>query len=441
MEKDKVRTRVAPSPTGPLHVGTARAALFNELFARSHKGSFLLRIEDTDASRSRKEYELSVEEGLKWLGLKWDEKIVRQSERSELYQEAVQRLLATGAAYQEGGDGVVKLKVPPRTIEFFDLIRGRVKIHTDTWGGDFIIARTLAEPLYHLAVVVDDAEMNISHVIRGEDHISNTPKHILLQKALGYSQPQWAHLPLLLNEQRRKLSKRDQEVDLLRYQEEGYLPEALLNYLALLGWSPGDDREFFTHQELIRAFNLNNVQKGGAVFSATKLRSINKHYLKRLSGEELLERIRPHWKNPRAVKSLDRKYLKAALDTERERVSTLGELAAAVSFFMPGWPADYDPLTLVWRKSDKSKTIKLMEALIRKLQQWPPGQFSEKQLKRELLHWIDREKLGRGDVLWPMRVAMTGQENSPGPFEVASVLGKNKSLERLRGALDKLKKL
>lgn len=438
MANGEVRTRIAPSPTGPLHVGTARAALFNELFAHQKGGKLILRIEDTDRERSRSCFEDEIKEGLAWLGVSWDEGPVRQSERGELYQAAVERLLGSGEAYQDEGSEAVKLKIEPQEVVFNDIVRGEVRVHTDTWGGDFVIARTLQAPLYHLAVVVDDAEMGITHVIRGEDHLSNTPRHILLQRALGYQEPKWAHLPLLLNEKRGKLSKRDGEVSLLKYRDDGYLPEAMLNYLALLGWNPGDDREFFSHDELIKTFSLENVQKGGAVFSLAKLTAVNKYYIRQLSSEELVQRMGPYWESA-DIQGLDEEYLRAAVTTEQERVGTLRGLGEAIGFFGSEGPGEYGAEMLVWRKSDKSTTRQLMEKLIERLDRLEPGQFTEKTLEDVLLAWIDEEKLGRGDVLWPMRVALTGQENSPGPFEVAAVLGREKTIERIKSALGKLK--
>ena len=290
-----VRVRMPPSPTGLLHVGTARAALFNELYAHQNKGHFIIRIEDTDQERSRPEYEKEILEGLAWLGLTWDEGPdvgggfgpYRQSERGDIYGRAILKLLESGRAYQIEDSEAIKLKVDPQEVVFEDLIRGRVVIHSDTWGGDFVIARGPSDPVYHLAVVIDDAAQRISHIIRGEDHLTNTARHILLQQALGLATPLYAHLPLLLDEKRRKLSKRRGETSLLSFRDQGYLPEAMLNYLALLGWNPGDNREFFTHAELIELFDLTKVQKGGAIFSVDKLNSFNQHYLRQKSHKQL----------------------------------------------------------------------------------------------------------------------------------------------------------
>lgn len=426
---DNIRVRLAPSPTGPLHVGTARTALFNELFAKNQPGKFIVRIEDTDKARSSTEYEQEILTGLKWLGLTWDEGPdfggeygpYRQSERTDLYRKALEQLVGEKKAYQEGE--AIKLKVPPREITFTDLIRGSIIVHTDSFGGDFVIARSLTDPVYHLAVVVDDAAMKISHVIRGEDHVSNTARHILLQQALGYPQPHYAHIPLLLNQQRRKLSKRSGEVSLLAYRDMGILPAAMLNYLALLGWNPGNNAEFFTHEELTKAFSLNKIQKGGAIFSLEKLKAINKHYLRQLSPAELYERSLPFLQ--KAGMAGDIAHLTAALQTEQERVATLAELPTAISFFVA--PPDYPPDLLIWKKSDAQQTKKRLQKLI---------DYLASHEIDSVMSWIDAEGLGRGDTLWPMRVALTGREHSPGPFEVAAVLGKEETLRRMKTALN-----
>jgi len=438
MEKPKVRTRIAPSPTGKLHVGTARAALFNELFAKQNDGQFVLRIEDTDRERSKAEHEQDILEGLRWLGLTWDEGpdeggVVgpyRQSEREEHYRAGIKKLLESDKAYLEKDSGVIKFRVMEESVTFTDLIRGEVTVSSDSWGGDFIVARSLDDPLYHLAVVIDDAAMQISHVIRGEDHLTNTARHILLQQALGVRQPEYAHLPLLLDEKRRKLSKRAGEVSLMSYRDAGYLPEALLNYLALLGWNPDTDEELFSHQELVERFNLANVQKGGAIFSLTKLDSINKKYLRKLSAAELLETAKP-WLEKAGIAVEDKDYWQRALVTEQERVATLAELVSTVDFYKPDWAADYEPAGLIWRQSDKAATLDLLDQLRAKLSDMSEDDFTKESLSKLLLAWIDQAKLGRGDVLWPMRYALTGRDKSPSQFEIAAVLGKKKTLERI----------
>lgn len=469
-----VRTRMAPSPTGSLHVGTARATLFNELFARRHGGRFIMRIEDTDKARSTQEFEEGILAALRWLGIAWDEGPdtggpsgpYRQSERSQQYQEALQALLDSKKAYyctcrpttpEKGAapaplyscpcltapttvdqeTAAIRLLVTPQEVTFTDVVRGEIAVHTDTFGGNFVIARSLTDPLYHLAVVVDDAAMNITHVIRGDDHISNTPKHILLQQALGYPTPVYAHAPLLLDEQRRKLSKRANDTDLLHYRDAGYLPEGMLNYLALLGWSPKTNQEFFTHAELQQAFSLEGIQKGGALFSLTKLNDMNKHYLNQLTPADLVARTRPFLEERGAGSILDEKLLPALL-LERGRSSTLVELAQRVEYlFIDPLPA-FEPGLLRWKKGTAEQAYERLERVKAHLSTLSASDFTETGLKESLMTLIDTEGLGRGDTLWPMRVALTGQEHSSGPFEVAAVLGKERTLDRLTAALGTL---
>lgn len=468
-----VRVRMAPSPTGNLHVGTARAALFNYLFARHTGGTFIMRLEDTDKARSRPEFEANILEGLQWLGLSWDEGPdvggeygpYRQSERGEIYAEYLQRLLERKAVYfcfcppqqkepgerhacgcselpeaeceakhEAGEKSVLRLKVEPKEVVFTDIVRGEVSVHTDSFGGDFVVARSMAEPLYHAAVVIDDIEMEISHVIRGEDHLHNTIKHILLQEAWEAERPAYAHLPLLLDDKRRKLSKRRGETDLLAYREAGYLPEAMFNYLALLGWNPGDDRELLDHEELVELFDLERVQKAGAMFSVEKLTSVNKDYMRALKEQELMDAARPFLERA-GISLAEETSVLAALQLEQERVGTLAELPEAIGFALPDWQANYPKELLVWRKSTPERTRELLALLKDKLGSLEEDDFTEERLQGTLMPWIDAQELGRGDVLWPMRVALTGQEHSPGPFEVAAVLGKDVVIKRVNSAL------
>ncbi len=446
-----VRTRIAPSPTGLLHVGTARAALFNELFARGRGGQFVLRIEDTDRQRSRPEYEQDILTGLKWLGLVWDEGPdvggqygpYRQSERSELYRAALQRLLDEDKAYQATGSSAIVFRVKEGIIEFDDLIRSLVKVPTESWGGDFIIARSMGDPLYHLAAVVDDETMKISHVIRGEDHLTNTARHILLQQALGYKTPQYAHLPLLLDPSRRKLSKRAGDVSLLRYRDKGYLPEAMVNYLALLGWNPGGQEEYFSHEELTKEFSLEKVQKGGAIFNQAKLSSMNKYYLQQVSDTTLLAWGRHYLEqgqtDNKELLAMGEQRLLAALKTEQGRLSTNQELETSLDWARPSWVGKYEPALLVWRESTASETADYLSALAQELSAVSDKEWAEDNLTTRILLWIKAHSWRNGDVLWPMRVALTGREHSPGPFAVATVIGQQDTLTRLKLAHERLR--
>jgi len=478
-DEKKVRVRIAPSPTGNLHVGTARAALFNELFAKKHGGVFVVRIEDTDKARSKPEFEKNIIEGLTWLGLTWDEgpdiggpyAPYRQSERGDTYTAALQKLIHEDKAYfcsclpgRQAGkatDGVkpvcgcggvsldkrtveqqqtlpIKLRVPSQIISFRDAVRGEVTTSTDTFGGDFVIARSKSDPLFHLAVVVDDALMDITHVIRGEDHLSNTAKHILLQMALGYAQPEYAHLPLLLDEKRAKLSKRKSETNLLAYRKAGYLPEAMLNYLAFLGWNPGDEREFFTHEELIEEFSVERVQKGGAIFSLSKLQAMNKHYLRLKTPEQFIHEATAYstatFGEPLRVSNPT-----SSLFAERERAATWQELFDNTTYYRDDWQPDYPPALLLWKgKLTREGTAERLKKFIEYFKQLAEENFKKDQLQDLLLKWIDNESLGRGETLWPVRAALTGLEQSQSPFEVMEGLGKAKSLERLQIGYQKM---
>ena len=274
----KIITRFPPSPTGNFHVGSARTALFNFLFARKNNGKFILRIEDTDKARSKKEFEDDIFESLEWLGLKYDE-FYRQSDRGKIYRTYIEKILDDGSIYEDE-DKIIRFKNPNKKVKFNDLVRGEIEFDT-TELKDFIIAKSVDEPLYHLAVVIDDFESNITHVIRGEDHISNTPRQILIQETISAPRPIYAHLPLILAPDRSKLSKRKhgESVSLDYYRNKGYSPEAMINYLALLGWNPGTEQEIFTLPELINVFDFSRVHKGGAIFDEKKLAWMNrKHF-------------------------------------------------------------------------------------------------------------------------------------------------------------------
>jgi len=290
LKSDKVIVRIAPSPTGPIHIGNIRTALFNYIFAKQNRGKCLLRIEDTDKERSKKEYEDNIIENLKWLGLETDSKIWHQSERLDVYKKYLNKLINEDKAYisqeTEGENReVVRFRNPNKKVTFDDLVRGEISFDT-TELGDFIVAKNIDEPIYHLAVAVDDFESGVTHIIRGEDHISNTPRQILVQEAIGAPRPLYAHLPLILAKDRSKLSKRKhgESVSLDYYREKGYLPEAILNYLALLGWNPGTEKEIFTLEELIKEFNIKKVNKAGARLDEKKLAWVNRKH-KRLLGK------------------------------------------------------------------------------------------------------------------------------------------------------------
>ena len=427
-------TRFAPSPTGFLHVGGMRTALFNYLFAKAHGGKFILRIEDTDKERSKKEYEEDIVAGLSWLSLSYDE-IYRQSERGEIYKKHLQAMLYKGSAYEaeENSDGtgkVIRFKNPNGKITFKDMIRGDISFDTAELG-DFVIAKDMHTPLFHLAVVVDDFEMSITHIIRGEDHISNTPRQMLIQRAISAPEPLYAHIPLILAPDKSKLSKRHGAVSVNEYKAEGYLPEALINFLALLGWNPGTEKEIFTLSELIKEFNLEKVQKGGAVFDRTKLDWINREHLRKLPSKDLEIFVSD------ILKTQDSVLVKKITPLILERInkfSDINTMAAegelAYFFERP----QYSSEKLVWKKSDSKTTKRHIDRMIELFQN---ADFTSAESLKPAI-WDYAEGEGRGDVLWPLRFALSGRDKSPDPFTIASILGKEETRERLRAASVKL---
>ena len=413
-----IRCRIAPSPTGPLHIGTARTALFNYLFARNLGGTFILRLEDTDVARSTPEFELDILTELHWLGIDWDEGPAvgdlpqrgaygpyRQMERLTAYADAAERLLAADKAYhcfcspaelaadraaQEaahqpphyngrcanlsaaqraarvaaGERPVIRFRIGEGVIEFDDIVRGRVAIDTTALGGDLVIVRSDGTPLYHFTVVVDDAAMAISHVIRGEDHLSNTPKHILLFRALDADVPAFAHLPLILNPDRTKMSKRKSQTAVAAYREEGFIREAVVNHLALLGWSSGTEDEVFSLSELSERFDLSRVQQGGAVFDRERLEWLNGQWIRRLSDDELVARSLPYLEasveHRRAEGAVVRPPtgddLRALLPMVRERLPLLSAIGPLVDFLFVE-ELSVDPATLLPKRWDAATTL------------------------------------------------------------------------------------
>lgn len=431
---NKIRVRFAPSPTGLFHIGSARTTLFNYLFAKHNKGDFILRIEDTDKQRSKKEFEKDILDGIKWLEIKWDE-IYYQSKRTKIYEKYLKQLLDSGKAYKKE---IIWFKNPDKQVVFNDLIRDRLEVDSSVLG-DFSIAKDLKTPLYNFAAVVDDHEMNISHVIRGEDHITNTPKQILIYEALGWKLPQFAHLPLILGPDRSKLSKRHGAVSLVDYKKQGYLPEAMVNFMALLGWSaqgrsasggnPHAD-ELFTLNQLIQKFSLEKIQKGGAIFNIDKLNWYNSYYLRQKPIQELIKLCLPYL--PKKI-NLGKKDLEKIINLEKERMAKLSEIGEATEFFFK--EPKLKPDLLPWKQMSISDTSTSLANTISILCDIKDGDFRVDKLKAILVPAA--EKFGNGDrgkLLWPMRVALSGRDKSPGPFEIAEILGKKKTLERIKKA-------
>ena len=475
-----VRTRFAPSPTGPLHMGNARTALFNYLFAKKEGGVFVLRIEDTDKERSEKKWEEDLLENLKWLDLEWNEGLekggpyepYRQSERTKIYKQYLQQLLEQGKAYwcfcdpteleaqrqdqlsrgvapqykatcrglskeqqeqrlQTGKSTIIRLLVPEKIVAFKDLIRGEIRFDMSL-AGDMVLAKDMETPLYNFTVVVDDYLMKITHVIRGEDHISNTPKQMVLEEALGFPHTiQYAHLPLILGEDRTKLSKRHGDNSVTRFRKEGYLPEAVINFLALLGWNPGDEREIFSLENLVKEFSIEKVQKSGAVFNMQRLDWINGSYIRQKTAKNLAELLTPYL--PGVSKDAIEKVV-VLYQGRLKRLSEIGELA---DFFFKE-KLEYPKELLKWKQYSDKDTEKALQTVEQILSLIPEADWTKEILEEMLLK--EAEKIGdRGYLLWPMRVALTGKQASPGPFEVAEVLGKEKTLARIKNALTMIK--
>lgn len=449
MDDSMVITRIPPSPTGHLHIGTVRTALFNFLYAQHCGGKMVFRSEDTDRSRSTREFESEIMAGLNWLGLQWDNTdIVRQSERGTVYREKLESIIASGHAYISSEPSkhdetktveVVRLKNPNKNITFTDLVRGDITFNT-TELGDIVIARSLDDALYHFTVVVDDALMGVTHVIRGEDHVSNTPRQILIQEALGFTRPHYAHLPLILAPDHSKLSKRHGAVALNEYRAQGFTKEAIINYLALLGWNPGTEQEIFTLTELIAAFSLEKIQKSGAIFNLEKFKWFNRQHLNTYSDAEFFSYLFSTSPTPAdIITNYDESKLRTLVPLIRERVATKQEfieLTTAGEYDFAFMTPEYDVTLLHW-KNDTT-----LEAAVPRLMHCAEilttADFSSPlTIKTALTPYAERE--GKGEVLWPLRVALSGKKQSPDPFIICSIIGKTETIARLSRACDKIK--
>lgn len=497
-EEKRIRTRFAPSPTGHLHIGTVRTALFPFLFAKKNKGTFILRIEDTDLERSKKEWEDELLKGLKWLNISWDEgpgpegphAPYRQSERASVYRKHLEKMLAEGKAYycfcpkeeieaekqylmsigeppvyqgkcrdlpketvdkylKEGRPSIIRFRTPDnQKIAFNDLIRGKIEIDTATLG-DFVIAKDLDSGLFNLTCAVDDVEMEITHVIRGEDHIPNTPKQILLIRAMGFMEPEYAHLSLILGTDKKKLSKRTSKTSLIDYIDDGYLPEAIVNFVAFLGWNPGTEKEIYSMDELVADFSIDKIQKSAAVFNPEKLDWMNGYYIRKTPLYELTQMCVPYLIKAGMIKEVSlEKYsvvetgedihiedIEKMVALYHERLKKLSEIVELVDFFFKK-ELDYPKELLKWKEMSDQEIIGSLEkssGIISSL-----DDFTKDNLEKELLE--EAEKTGnRGNLLWPLRVSMTGKKSSAGPMEIAAVLGKEKTLKRIKEAINKLK--
>jgi glutamyl-tRNA synthetase len=469
-----VRVRFAPSPTGNLHIGSARTALFNWLFARKMGGVFILRIEDTDVSRNVDEAFSAILSAMDWLGLHWDEGPYYQSQRLELYREAVKKLLEEGHAYpcyclpeeleerrkgalkrgekpmydrhcrelsekgrerleRKGRQPAIRFKVPleGKTV-FRDIIRGEIEFVNEEIE-DFVIMRKDGIPTYNLACVVDDFHMQITHIIRGEDHISNTPKQILLYQALGYPLPQFAHLPMILGPDKSRLSKRHGATSINEYREQGFLPEAMLNFLALLGWSPGGNREIISREEMIEEFSLERVKRHPAIFNYDKLVWLNSHYMKTSSPSRLAELAFPFLIREGLI---DENYplstLEKIIPLVQERAKTLAEIGRWTDFFFLE-KINYDESAVdEWLRGEERRRLLSLAKEI--LSQCEP--FTKEKIEEALRGLAEREGVKAKEVFHPLRVAITGRTVSPPLIESIFILGKEKTLKRIEEALN-----
>ncbi|MFA5174867.1 MAG: glutamate--tRNA ligase [Patescibacteria group bacterium] len=496
-------TRFAPSPTGYLHIGGLRTALYSYLIAKQNNGKFLLRIEDTDRERFVADGVLNILKSLYWAGIIPDEGVKLdcesivgecaatqegdrgpyiQSERLEIYQKYADELIEKGFAYycfcaqerleelrkkqQEnkqatGYDGhcreidikeaknkiangekyVVRMKMPKNGVTIFqDLIRGEVSFKNELVD-DQIILKSDGFPTYHLAVVVDDHLMGITHIIRGEEWLSSVPKHIQLYKYFGWEPPKFAHLPLLLNSDKSKLSKRQGDVSVSDYIKKGYLPEALINFVAFLGWNPGGEKELFSLDEFAKEFSLEKVGKAGAVFNPQKLDWYNQQYIRRLAPREFVARALPFladgklFTEPKIENEEHEKRLEKILGLERERITTLSELPEMIrfAFELP----DYESELLVWKKSSAEEAKSALSEVKEYLNKFSVQEWTKNNLEQKTGEWIKEKGYGNGVVLWPLRVSLSGQKDSPGPFEIMDALGKEESIIRLETAIAK----
>ncbi len=434
-EVTDVRVRFAPSPTGYLHIGGARTALFNWLFARHHNGVFILRIEDTDIKRSEDKYLKEILDSLKWLGLDWDEGPYFQSKRFDLYKEYAERLIKQGDAYltsEEGKEGktqAVRFKISREIVYIDDLIHGRIQFDNSLIEDDLVIMKSDGSPTYNFACVIDDATLGITHVIRGDDHISNTPKQIPLYKALGFDTPEFAHIPLILGEDRSRLSKRQGAVSVTSYKEEGYLPEAVVNHLALLGWSPGGDREILPVTEIIEKFELSSVNKTNAIFNLDKLNWMNGQYIRLTPVENLYDLLVPLLKESNLCKeNLDREKIINIIKLLQKRIFTLSEFIpqSRVFFeakveFAEGAKEKY--LTNQNVRNWFTELINVLNSIT---------SFDIETLEKEFRALTARLGIKTGELVHPTRVALTGRTIGPGLFETMHLLGKETIIKRLR---------
>jgi len=422
-----VKVRFAPSPTGYLHIGGARTALFNWLYAKAQGGKFVLRIEDTDQQRSQKEFEDEILESMKWLGLEFDE-IYYQSKRFDIYREQAKKLLKEGKAYKEG-DAII-LKIPEgQEIKWYDLIRGEISFDRATIK-DQVLMKSDGSPAYSFCCVVDDALMEISCVIRGEDHISNTPKQIMIYQALGFKVPKFAHLPLIMGEEGGRLSKRTGAVAVSDYRKEGFLAEALVNYLMLLGWAPGNNQEVIKLSSAVKKFSIKKVNKAAAVFSMDKLKWLNGQYIRQLKTQQLMELLAPFLQAKGYIgPEFDRAKLENIVALFKNRLTTLKEFLERADFIFE------KKVTMNGEDKEQYLSVKKnkeFSLLMEKLKQ--VSCFEVDEVEKQFREVVQELDIKASDLVPSLRVALTGRSGGPGIFETMVVLGKDKTIQRLAEA-------
>lgn len=476
-EEETIRVRFAPSPTGFLHVGGARTAIFNWLFARKHGGDFLIRIEDTDIERSDPAMVENILESMKWLGLSPDQEPVYQSENIENHKQAIRRLLGDDKAYrcfctpeeleekrkeaESTGGGyqydrtclqltkddihkkleqdeayAIRFKVPEGWVNFKDRVYKKISVKNDEID-DFIIQRRDSRPVYQLAVVVDDASMGITHVIRGEDHLSNTPKQILLYQALDYDIPKFAHLPLILGGDGKRLSKRHGATSIEEYKNKGFLSTALVNYLALLGWTPKSNEEIFMPDELVHAFDMLRVSKSSATFDEQKLEWVSGYHFSRWSAEDLAPLVVAKLQESGLIgESYEDEYIRSVIELLKTKVKTLYDFALQGAYFWEA-PTDFDekPSKKYW---NSEKTSHLMDEWASRLKDI--SEFNRDNLEEELRNFAEKKDVKAAELIHPTRLAITGSGVSPGIFSVMELIGKERLIQRIRHAIEILPK-
>jgi len=434
-----LRTRFAPSPTGYLHVGGARTALYNFLYARHNGGTFILRIEDTDQSRNEPQFTTAILESLTWLGITWDEGPFYQSKRLDLYRAAAEKLLAKGLAYYEEDPDkgrAIKMRMPKHIIKVPDVIHGEVEFDASL-ADDFVIVKSDGYPSYNFACVVDDVDMGVTQVIRGDEHLSNMPRQLVLYEALGLTPPKFAHIPMILGPDGSKLSKRHGATSVGEYRERGFLPEALVNFIALLGWSPGDDREIMSLKEMVDLFDLGRARKVSSQFDTAKLLWMNGQYIMSLPVEHLAEEMYDYLARKGVdLPSTDANWMKTLATAYRERIKTLDELDEKIRRLMVE-PVEYDPAAVkkVLEKDGAAALLADARDLLAGAPEWKIAPMEE-----VFKGYCEKKALGFGKIAQPLRVAVTGGTVSPPMFETLVLLGRDKTLRRIDDTLARLGK-